>query len=231
MADRMSIASASSGSASVSSSTLDKWRPLFKYFINNHPMAEDDKALAEQHAKKSVKALKMIGWPTFDHLINWVKQKMKEKPKEGTFANKQLWNKLNGLAQKGILPSGISKSSLTDQTISYVKKFHMEKSRVGNEPKIVECVDLDDDDDDIGVVVPPLQESQPDLLEQRLYDMFKHRVRQRAYDQNQQLTEDNAIQVTKTVTGIVFDKVGFTGGALMALYACDVKQVRKTFRS
>ena len=194
-------------------------------------MAEDDKALAEQHAKKSVKALKMIGWPTFDHLINWVKQKMKEKPKEGTYANKQLWNKLNGLAQKGILPSGISKSSLTDQTISYVKKFHMEKSRVGNEPKIVECVDLDDDDDDIGVVVPPLQESQPDLLEQRLYDMFKHRVRQRAYDQNQQLTEDNAIQVTKTVTGIVFDKVGFTGGALMALYACDVKQVRKTFCS
>ena len=76
------------------------------------------------------------------------------------------------------------------------------------------------------IVVPPLQESQPDLLEQRLYDMFKHRVRQRAYDQNQQLTEDNAIQVTKTVTGIVFDKVGFTGGALMALYACDVKQVR-----
>ena len=126
--DRMSIASGSSGSA-VSSRTVNEWRPLYKFFINNSPMAEKDKALAEQNAKKQIKALKSIGWQNFDQLIQWVKGKIKERPTEKAYANKELWNKLNNLAVKGHLPSGISKSNLTDMTINYVKKFHLEKPK------------------------------------------------------------------------------------------------------
>ena len=92
-------------------------------------MAEKDKALAEQNAKKQIKALKSIGWQNFDQLIQWVKGKIKERPTEKAHANKELWNKLNNLAVKGHLPSGISKSNLTDMTINYVKKFHLEKPK------------------------------------------------------------------------------------------------------
>ena len=133
--DRMSIASGSSGSA-VSSRTVNEWRPLYKFFINNSPMAEKDKALAEQNAKKQIKALKSIGWQNFDQLIQWVKGKMKERPTEKAYANKELWNKLNKLAEKGHLPSGISKSDLTDKTINYVKKFHLEKPKAVDQAQV-----------------------------------------------------------------------------------------------
>ena len=58
--DRMSIASGSSGSL-VSNQTVNEWRPLYKYLINNHPEAETDKSLIEANAKKQIKALKLIG--------------------------------------------------------------------------------------------------------------------------------------------------------------------------
>ena len=112
----MSIASGSSGSL-VSNRTVNEWRPLYKYLINNHPKAETDKSLVEQDAKKQIKALKLIGWSTFDNLINWVKGKIKEKPLDKPYANKLLWKKLDDLAQKKHLPNGISKSYLTDKTI------------------------------------------------------------------------------------------------------------------
>ena len=99
-------------------------------------MAEKDKALAEQNAKKQIKALKSIGWQNFDQLIQWVKGKMKERPTEKSYANKELWNKLNKLAEKGHLPSGISKSNLTDMTINYVKKFHLEKPKAVDQAQV-----------------------------------------------------------------------------------------------
>ena len=99
-------------------------------------MAEKDKALAEQNAKKQIKALKSIGWQNFDQLIQWVKGKIKERPTEKAYANKELWNKLNNLAVKGHLPSGISKSNLTDMTINYVKKFHLEKQKALDQAQV-----------------------------------------------------------------------------------------------
>jgi len=80
--------------------------------------------------------LKTIGWQNFDQLINWVKGKLREKPADKTYANRELWAKLNKLAINGHLPSGISKSDLTDKTINYVKKFHLEKPKVIDEPEV-----------------------------------------------------------------------------------------------
>ena len=57
-----------------------------------------------------------------------------------------------------------------------------------------------------------------------IFSHFQQRLKQRTLAQKEIITDTAVANVTKTVTNIVIDQCGFTGGALMALYACDVKQ-------
>ena len=92
----------------------------------------------------------------------------------------------------------------------------------------MQIVNLDDDDDsDIGIDVPdppPADLEVNDSLESSLYEIFERRLRERAQELHISQNDIASRMIHKTVMDIIVEKCGFHGGALMALYACDVKQ-------
>ena len=63
-----------------------------------------------------------------------------------------------------------------------------------------------------------------DSLESNLYEIVERKLRQR-YQELHNTQNDVVIRMLQnTVMDVINGKCGFTGGALMALYACDVKQ-------
>ena len=73
---------------------------------------------------------------------------------------------------------------------------------------------------------PPadLQGNANDSLESNLYEIVERKLRQR-YQELHNTQNDVVIRMLQnTVMDVINGKCGFTGGALMALYACDVKQ-------
>ena len=69
-----------------------------------------------------------------------------------------------------------------------------------------------------------LQGNANDSLESNLYEIVERKLRQR-YQELHNTQNDVVIRMLQnTVMDVINGKCGFTGGALMALYACDVKQ-------
>ena len=68
--DRMSIASSSS-SASAGG---NDWKAIYGHFLNIHHAAPN----REEIAKKWIKSLKMVGFKSGDHVVQYVKQKSVE---------------------------------------------------------------------------------------------------------------------------------------------------------
>jgi hypothetical protein len=93
----------------------------------------------------------------------------------------------------------------------------------------LQIVNLDDDDDsDIGIDVPDppvdLEGNANDSIEIHLNEIVERKLRER-YQQLHNTQNDVVIRMLhNTVMDVIHGKCGFTGGALMALYACDVKQ-------
>ena len=94
----------------------------------------------------------------------------------------------------------------------------------------MQIVNLDDDDDsDIGIdvpVVPPadLEGNHIDSLESNLYEIFERKLRERAHELQIAQNDIASRMIHNAVMDVIVGKCGFHGGALMALYACDVKQ-------
>jgi hypothetical protein len=93
----------------------------------------------------------------------------------------------------------------------------------------LQIVNLDDDDDsDIGIDVPDpppdLEGNANDSLESSLYEIFERKLRERAHELHIAQNEIASRMIHNAVMDVIVGKCGFHGGALMALYACDVKQ-------
>ena len=93
-----------------------------------------------------------------------------------------------------------------------------------------QIVDLDDDEDeDLRVVVnpgpPPLPENTSDIVEKSLSDILARKLKEKAMSIAERPPNDISLRMTHSVImDIITAKVGFSGTALLALYACDVKQ-------
>ena len=93
----------------------------------------------------------------------------------------------------------------------------------------MQIVNLDDDDDsDIGIDVPDppadLEGNPNDSLEINLYEIFERKLRERAHELQIAQNDIASRMIHNAVMDVIVGKCGFHGGALMALYACDVKQ-------
>ena len=98
----------------------------------------------------------------------------------------------------------------------------------------MQIVNLDDDDDsDIGIDVPDppadLEGNANDSLESNLYEIFERKLKERAHELNVAQNDVVGRMLHTTVMDVIVGKCGFHGGALMALYACDVKQQVRMF--
>ena len=93
----------------------------------------------------------------------------------------------------------------------------------------MQIVNLDDDDDsDIGIDVPDppadLEGNANDSLESNLYEIVERKLRERYQELHGNRNDVVIRMLHTTIMDVINGKCGFTGGALMALYACDVKQ-------
>lgn len=136
-------------------------------------------------------------------------------------AGKHLWNKLNYLAERGVLIQGVSKSALTNATLDYAMKFAASN-------RVKEEITLDSSDEEplpqpttsSRPPPPPEPGSERSLLND-MFNFFKEKFIHEI--PNPESRKRLIEELMKTVT----DKVGFMPASLLALYAADELHVRK----